>query len=233
MTERQTQELQTTRDNSRKNASTYEEIYRNLQDLPDHDVQHVLQRIRSGADPVALLNHTKSANLLLQLALTPETRLRYEFPYIREMPLSLLTENPYLDCLIFEAASLYSEPQQQQRTSSQRHVASIPHNREPLDYQSPYLKPLHAAEVVDPRLSAAKPSMWTTVSSNDVLMRQLLSYFFRCEYSFECLFQKNLFLEDLVSGKTRFCSSLLVNAILAYACVRFFLILSSGNRIPF
>ncbi|KAH7179017.1 uncharacterized protein B0J16DRAFT_346190 [Fusarium flagelliforme] len=49
-------------------------------------------------------------------------------------------------------------------------------------------------------------------------MRQLLGFFFRSEYSYHCLFQKDLFLEDLIAQKADFCSSLLVDAVLAYAC---------------
>jgi hypothetical protein len=147
---------------------------------------------------------------LLQLAVTPETCLRYEFPYIKEMPQSLTTDNPYLDSIIYESTSLYSSPPER----------PLPPDGAPSNYQSPYLKPIHAAEVVEPKLSAAKPSHWTGVCSDDALMRKLLAFFFRSEYSYHCLFQKDLFLEDLVSQKTQFCSSLLVNAVLAYACVR-------------
>lgn len=89
-----------------------------------------------------------------------------------------------------------------------------------VEYRSLYVKPFHAAKVIDPLLTDAKPSHWTTVSDNDVLMRQILEDFFRCEYQFTAAFQKDLFLEDMASGRKDFCSSLLVNVTLAYACVR-------------
>ncbi|KAJ3473207.1 hypothetical protein NLG97_g10449 [Lecanicillium saksenae] len=50
-------------------------------------------------------------------------------------------------------------------------------------------------------------------------MRELLEIFFRCEYQFTSAFHKDYFLDDLAAGKTEFCSSLLVNIVLAYASV--------------
>lgn len=47
-----------------------------------------------------------------------------------------------------------------------------------------------------------------------------LGVFLRCEYQFTSAFQKDYFLEDMASHRAEFCSSLLVNVILAYSCVR-------------
>ncbi|KXH40931.1 hypothetical protein CSIM01_08418 [Colletotrichum simmondsii] len=87
------------------------------------------------------------------------------------------------------------------------------------EVQSIYVRPFHAAQIVEPRLSDAKISWWTTVCADDPLMRDLLKVWFRCEFQFSAVFQKDLFLEDLVAQKQDFCSSLLVNIVLAYACV--------------
>jgi hypothetical protein len=57
------------------------------------------------------------------------------------------------------------------------------------------------------------------VSSNDLLLRKLLESYFMFQYPWEFIFQKDYFLEDMVSGSTRFCSPILVNALLAKACV--------------
>jgi hypothetical protein len=51
-------------------------------------------------------------------------------------------------------------------------------------------------------------------------MRDLLNVFFRCEYLFASVFQKDYFLEDMAAQRQDFCSSLLVNITLAYSCVR-------------
>lgn len=151
------------------------------------------------------------------MAVLPETRLRYDFPYRSEMPEDCLLDNPYLDSLIYEGASLYSTdgfPGRSEHTTTSNSA-----NLRSDQYQSLYLRPFHAAQVVDPQLSDVKISSWTTVCDDDVLMRDLLREFLRCEYYFTAVFQKDLFLEDMALQREDFCSSLLVNIILGYSCV--------------
>jgi hypothetical protein len=131
------------------------------------------------------------------------------------MPAHYASDNPYLNSLMYEAASLYS-PDQHPTSDSPQLGATLSAE----EHQSLYLKPFHAAQVVEPRLSDVKVSFWTTVCDDNVLMRELLSVLFRCEYQFTAAFQKDLFLEDMAAQRKDFCSSLLVNAVLAYSCVR-------------
>ena len=200
-------------------ASALEELFELLRNLPDQDAPGVLQRIRSRIDIGTIVQHIKAADLLLQMNVSPETRFRYEFPYRSEMPEDYVPKNPYLDSLIYEGASLYNtngfSVRWEHTTSS--NFTSL-HSGE---YQSLYLKPFHAAQVIDPWLSDAKISSWTTVCDDDVLMRDVLGAFLRCEYHFTAAFQKDLFLEDMALQREDFCSSLLVNIILGYSCVRY------------
>jgi hypothetical protein len=145
------------------------------------------------------------------------------------MPDYCIENNPYLDSIIWGAASLYAQDSSRRpnavavaasSSSSSSSAAGPAGDYGTEGYESIYLKPFHAAEVVDPRLSDAKISAWTSVTSDDVLMRELLKVFLRCEYMFTSAFQKDYFLDDLVARRDEFCSSLLVNIILAYACVR-------------
>ncbi|EHK27097.1 uncharacterized protein TRIVIDRAFT_21401, partial [Trichoderma virens Gv29-8] len=198
---------------TRHKSTIFQELYDLLQNLSEKEAETVWQKIRSGVDATTLLTYLKAGNLLLQLAVAPETRLRYEFPYQSKMPEYYLGNNPYMDSMIYEAASLYS--QASGSTASNR--ADDPYS----NVRDVYLKPFHAAEVIDPRLTDVKISSWTAVCKDDVLMRQLLSVFLRCEYHFTSAFQKDYFLDDLVANRSDFCSSLLVNIILAYSCVCF------------
>jgi hypothetical protein len=211
------QALKRKHEDTHTEVSVYKELFSILRKVPENEAQDITRRIRSGADPASVVQRFQSADLLLQLAVTPETRLRYELPYIKEMPPSLTKDNPYLDSIIYESTCLYSN-HAKRRLLPNGAAGSRLQDPQSND-QSPYLKPIHAAEVIEPRLTAAKPSLWTGVCSDDALMRELLGFFFRSEYSYHCLFQKDLFLEDLISQKTDFCSSLLVNAVLAYSCV--------------
>lgn len=190
-----------------------------MKNLPDKEAGHVWRQIREGIDATSLLNYLKTGNVLLQMAVAPETRFRYELPYRTEMPEYYLGDNPYIDSMIYGASSLY--PKTERSKNPGRTATSRAGNRASNEYQGAYLKPFHAAEVIDPRLTDAKISSWTAVCKDDVLMRQLLSVFLRCEYHLTSAFQKDYFLDDLVANRKKFCSSLLVNVVLAYSCVRY------------
>jgi hypothetical protein len=157
--------------------------------------------------------------------LVPETCLRYELPYSRDLPARLLVSgSPYLDSMIYEAASqraLYSQIREITTTEPERRI--LP-DIDSLTYQSQYVKPYHAAVLVEPRLENARPSEWTTVCKDDALLRNLLAAYFTHEYHFFPAFYKDYFLEDMATAqtgqrRTPCCSVLLVNATLAYARV--------------
>lgn len=82
-----------------------------------------------------------------------------------------------------------------------------------------YLFPYHTVELVDDSLSSIDVAKWTAVSSNNTLLRKLLEIYFVLEYPFGQFFPKDLFLRDMAGGNQRYCSSLLVNALLAAAWV--------------
>jgi hypothetical protein len=210
--------LKRNRDELEKQLTASEKIVELLRHLPARDAQDVLGRIRFGTDIEDILNHIENGNLLLQMHVVPETRFRYDFPYRSEMPEDHLQDNPYLDSLIYKAASLFPKDRQHSNPSAPS-SATIPPDLRSIDLQSPYLKPFHAAQIIEPLLFDAKVSAWTTVCDDDVLMRELLAVFFRCEYHFTAAFQKDIFLEDMAARREDFCSSLLVNVTLAYACV--------------
>ena len=71
----------------------------------------------------------------------------------------------------------------------------------------------------DARLKHIPTKQWTTVFCDEVLFADLLMTYFAIEHSFFAVFDKDLFLDDLVAVRSRFYSSLLVNAILSLACL--------------
>jgi hypothetical protein len=178
-----------------------------LRTLPEKDAIEVVHRIRAGGDVEIIVRQIREGNLLMELSVAPQSRMRYEFPYMAYMPPGLITpKNPYLKSLLYEALQPSAGPMEMD-------VAR------PLQDSSPYAKPYHAAELVEPKLADAQPSKWTSVSSDDRLMRNLLHAYFINDHPATFLFHKDYFLEDLLDGNTRFCSSLLVNALLAKSCV--------------
>jgi hypothetical protein len=200
-------------------------VFNFLQSRTDEEALSIFQRLRAGADVENIVRHVKDGDLLLQLSLLPESRFRFEFPYIKTMPSYIIqmAQNPYLESVLYENTfqhSLTNSSPAHIEPSESRHVVHIRTDSAAPNHlnSSFYTKPYQAAELVDPLLSDLKVSNWTTVSSDESLMKKLLqTYFLHLHCSVYC-FHKDHFLRDMMSGRTRFCSSLLVNVILAYAC---------------
>ena len=182
-----------------------EELYQMMQTMSEDDAAEIFRRVRSGAKADAIVRHVRDGNLILELSVVPPRLTRFQFPCISSIPSKLL-ESRYFRSHMFCAVQTVNRP-----------ILAEEDNR--VARKSNYTAPFFTAEMADPLLSQAKPSIWTRVSSNDVLLRKLLAACFMFEYPWEYIFQKDYFLEDMVSGADRYCSSLLVNAVLAKACV--------------
>jgi hypothetical protein len=199
-----------------------------LQTRSNKEAGEVFRRIRRGTDAGSILRHVNYGDVLVQLALKPEVRYRYEFPYLPDMPPFLRQlDNPYLDSEVYEYA-LRGAPDPSQQPGHQQHqrrlLADTGSGTDSVygaGQRDPYLKPYLSATVVNPCLDSMKPSSWTTVTDDDCLMRKLLHDYFLFEYDWFTFFHKDYFLEDMGSGNRRFCSPLLVNAVLCIGCVSF------------
>lgn len=169
-----------------------------------------------GVNPSSLVRQIQDGDLLLQVSLVPETRLRYDFPYRSGMPSVVLqSNNPYLSSILHEAVySDFDHRKTPEDKALQRQV-----NEGSRQYPPAYTTPYHAATLVEPRLSNVDVTKWTTVISDNDLFKTLLSAYFIYEYPTYPAFQKDIFLQALVEGDTRYCSPLLVNSLLAEACV--------------
>ncbi|KAF9871476.1 hypothetical protein CkaCkLH20_11123 [Colletotrichum karsti] len=185
-----------------------QELYSALQSMPEEQAMGVFQRIRQGKSPEELMSQIRDGNLLLQLSLSPETRLqRYTFPFLSSMPSFLMTpENLIVDSKLYTAT--ISNSISGGSCDSETRGGT-------LEVQDIYLKPFNAAEIVDPRLSKINASYWTSIVPDDKLVRKLLNAFFLHGYSVHTMFQKDYFLDDMVAMKHEMCSSLLVNSVLA------------------
>ncbi|KAF3055094.1 Nitrogen assimilation transcription factor nit-4 [Daldinia childiae] len=74
------------------------------------------------------------------------------------------------------------------------------------------LAPLDSPEVKVP------PGTWTTVTGDNGLVSHLLALYFCWEYPTFASLSKEHFMKDFISGRDRYCSSILVNALLALGC---------------
>ncbi|KAI9679711.1 MAG: hypothetical protein M1822_007317 [Bathelium mastoideum] len=213
MSETHARALKRKYDELQSQQTIYEELYELVRSKPEKEALELYHRIRAGDDAESILKLVKEGDLLLQLALVPETRYRHQFPYVKEMPLFLQQpDNPYTASTIYEWTVGALSTSQQSPPSAER-------SEKRKEEESRFVKPFRAAVLVDPILDSVQPSKWTNVSTNDELMRELLRLYFLREHMWFTYLHKNLFLEDMASESEAFCSPLLVNAALAFACV--------------
>ncbi|KAK0747338.1 hypothetical protein B0T21DRAFT_405976 [Apiosordaria backusii] len=202
-------------------VNIYEQVYAILRSRPQHEANSVFKRIRVGDDPQSILRHVEHGDLLLQLRVVPESRYRYEFPFMSPLPVRLQTkDNPYLGSLIYEwEIERPGSPAKSPKGKGKQPEAARSASEESTTHgPGPYLKPFHAAEVHDPLIDSAEPSNWTEVTTDNTLLRSLLRSYFLHEYQWFSAFQKEYFLSDMIADRRQFCSPLLVNAVLALAC---------------
>lgn len=191
-----------------------QQLFTALKSRNDADASAIFKRIRSGDDVESVVRHVCDGDLLVQLRTVPETRFRHQFPSRIEMPTYIRTpRNHYLQSLTYEAT--YPPPDSASPQSGDLALSICVNDRS----RPQYLKPYAAAKIVDQRLDLVRPSQWTTVCDDDDLMRTLLRLYFQYEYQWFPCFQKDHFLDDMLAESPSFCSPLLVNSILAQACV--------------
>jgi hypothetical protein len=191
-------------------------VFDALRSRAEADAAAVFQQIREGRNIEDIARQVGYGDLSLQVSLVPETRYRYEFPLSSKMPSHLLQlSNPYLNSLIYEWTSHHDIQDPRSDFNSQARQPSAAST----EIYGPYLMPYCAAEIIDPQLSSIEPSRWTTVCTDNTLMRKLFTAYFLQDHDWWTAFQKDYFLEEMAQGRHDLCSSLLVNAVLAAACV--------------
>ncbi|OTB06793.1 hypothetical protein M426DRAFT_9225 [Hypoxylon sp. CI-4A] len=72
--------------------------------------------------------------------------------------------------------------------------------------------------IVDDRLKSIDFQRWTNVPITNELAAMLVSLYLEIDHPWCPLFDADLFLDDCVQGKTHFCSTLLMNSLLAWTC---------------
>ncbi|PHH90501.1 hypothetical protein CDD83_3496 [Cordyceps sp. RAO-2017] len=163
--------------------------------------REILSRIDAKHDVPSILQQVKDSNLLLQVRLAPKSTRNHAWGDAANAPRVFHdAQDPYEANL--SAAETPEDPEASSAKSGPRNARIFPY---------------HSAQLVDPRFGQVRASAWTQVTSDDVLVARLLAIYFQWDFPLLQFFHKDLFLDDLVAGRKRFCSSLLVNAILASA----------------
>lgn len=77
----------------------------------------------------------------------------------------------------------------------------------------------NSRRLCDTRLSNLEIMHWTDVDIGSDLAARCISLYLETDHPLLGLFDPDLFVEQLISGQEQFCSPLLVNALLYWACV--------------
>lgn len=213
-TSSQTLDLKRKFDSLQGKCSAYEQFHSLLQSSSSEEAYELLNRLRNGVDVESLLRQVESANLLLQIGPKSDARHHSHLGDCIRVPSYLQRGgNPFLRSMIYQRY-FNSGPAPNQ----------LPASRVTAERTSAYSRlletPYHVAKLIEPALDRVRPSQWTTVISDDQLLRELLAAYFLNDYPWFTYFHKSYFLYDMEHGHTRFCSSLLVNVVLATSCVR-------------
>lgn len=72
---------------------------------------------------------------------------------------------------------------------------------------------------IDHRLEGLQIWQWTSVPIPETLAEQTISFYLSNEHPLLAFFDADLFIRDFVAGGGRFCSPVLVSALLAWSCV--------------
>lgn len=202
-------------------SSHYEELFNIIKTRPDPDVAAIVARIRQGAHVEDIVRFVKEGDILIELSVAPDTNFTYTFPFSPRMPSALLTNTsiPYMSSLLARGAMDHRDSSSFPPPSLAFPPGTVGQLDIDLNTWHMYQTPYHSVELVDPRIGSIKASRWTTVTSDDTIVQKLLQIYFIFDFPYYTLLHKDHFLEDMVEGRERYCSSLLVNAILAQACV--------------
>ncbi|KAF5619448.1 nitrate assimilation regulatory nirA [Fusarium sp. NRRL 52700] len=178
-----------------------------MREKPEDVAIAIFRRLRAGSDLETILSSVEGGDILMQLHLAPASEVRYPFPNRSALPGTFAnTKSAYMESLTLETPYFDSKAPQ---TFDARLISYL---------EAPKYMPYRSAKLADPLLDHATISRWTSVCEDEALLHSLMEAYFLHIYPAFPFFHKECFVRDLDSESRRFCSNLLVNAVLAHAC---------------
>ena len=204
---------------------TLHELVNNILSKGDRDATAILHRLKSGNDYDTVLAAIKDGDLLLRQASSPQQNARQDLLVVLAQSTADLRE---MIEVVGAAAVATNSLQKAELRQFKNRIADVETllrlaRGTPLTIQSPTSEsedeqsPLHEHQRSDIEVSAAP---WTRLSTDDVFISNLISVFLRYVNPYWRYIEDEPFLRNMRSGRPGlFCSSFLVNAICAFACV--------------
>lgn len=217
------------------------DLFDHLRTLPEDVAQSVLLQLRSAENPLSVLKDLEDGSLpwtqpsqnKTVLAALPQVRTETELTLMRDHPNAypaldlsrdaIMAKDTLLDSAKILAYYLPTESTSERMAASPAGEPSMNEDPEELfrlqeepnmevDGESP--------TAVDPLLETLKIKFWTTVTVTDTFAATAIALYLENDHPVLNLFDAELFLKDLTGLRQEFCSSFLVAALLAFACVR-------------
>lgn len=225
---------------SSQTARTLTELFELLRNQPEDVAFEALQSIRQGRSPGAIVqwmgggvtvSSVSPSALATNRSLLPPTQTPLEFELVVQHP-SVYPSLVPLDLASLDLQLLDIPPlavDRREGTGSSllpRMQGATEKGGRTVDPKAIMAKGFdgNAIDTVDARLEQLDITPWTNIAISNRFAAEAITLYLQMNQPWWAFFDTDLFLEDLIRGQTRFCSRLLVNAILAWSTV------SSRNR---
>ena len=186
------------------------DVLKQLQRLPYDEAIKVLQQLRGMELPESSSSGSSSNDFLPSISeyqilrsCIPSTPNDLEFELAIRHPIAYPTLLPVNIDSLKDQTFLYS----------QKSLRSIKKG------SSSAVGPQNHATLIDDRLGHLEMRYWSAVPISNDLAARIISHYLEIDYPVLPMFNKELFLNDLVNNMPNFCSPLLVSALLSWACV--------------
>jgi len=179
-------------DEMQEKASMYEQFCHLLGSLPERESHGILRRLREGADAATIMRQVKDGDLPVQ---TSSTR---SHSHVKAKSWAKGRRGSSQSRIAFWAENMQTDHM----------LDGLPRSRG-LDQVLFILDELEVKPLTE---------AWTTITNDINLVLHLLALYFCWEYPTLASLSKEHFLRDFRDGRHRYCSPLLVNALLALGC---------------
>ena len=217
------------------------DLFDHLRTLPEDVAQSVLLQLRNSDNPLSVLKDIEDGSLpwtqpsqtRAMLAALPQVRSEADLVLMRNHPNAypavdlsrdaILAKDTLLDSAKILAYYLPMDSTSETLPASPSGESRL--NEDPEEIlrlqEAPNMEvDGESPTTIDPLLERLRIKFWTTVSVSDDFAARAISQYMENDHPVLNLFDAELFLKDLAELRQEFCSSFLVAALLAFACVR-------------
>ncbi|KAL7787130.1 N-terminal fungal transcription regulatory domain-containing protein [Trichoderma ceciliae] len=197
---------------SHESQSLLLEIIRLLNDLTDDEVLNKVRTLNKEINASIILTRLRGEDIT-QLPFNPPITITMMSDEIKTLELAALYPNAY-------PTTPNLGPETLQEATYQQLIQSTRRDTGPASPQGERRNETERAQpLCDSRLAKLDISRWTNVPISNEHAAHTISLYLETDHPLLGFFDPNLFVSDLVMGNTAYCSAMLVNALLYWACM--------------